>query len=143
MVYLGKSVEKSMHIQAKAELFKYAQEMRKNPTESEKRLWQSIKRFRKEGFIFRRQHPIDIFIADFYCHRIKLIIEVDGEVHSDYEAQEYDAGRTGELQKHGITVIRFTNEQVLDNHDFVINSIKKYITDLASPALQGAGDGRG
>ena len=114
MVYLGKSVIKNMHIGAKPDLFKYAQEMRKNPTETEKILWTILKKIRFEGYIFRRQHPIDIFIADFYCHKLKLIIEVDGDIHeSDYE-KEYDDGRTGELEKYGIKVIRFTNEEILE-----------------------------
>jgi very-short-patch-repair endonuclease len=143
MVYLGKSVIKNMHIGAKPDLFKYAQEMRKNPTETEKILWTILKKIRFEGYIFRRQHPIDIFIADFYCHKLKLIIEVDGDIHeSDYE-KEYDDGRTGELEKYGIKVIRFTNEEILRDTDKVISDIHKYISALASPSPLGEGDKRG
>jgi very-short-patch-repair endonuclease len=81
MVYLGKSKEREMYFGAKPELFKRALEMRKKPTEAEKILWKHIRTFRSEGYIFRRQHPIDIFIADFYCPKLKLVIEVDGEIH--------------------------------------------------------------
>jgi very-short-patch-repair endonuclease len=143
MAYLGKTVEKAMHIRTKSELFKFAQEMRKNPTESEKVLWKHLKKFRSDGFIFRRQHPIDIFIADFYCHKLKLIIEVDGEIHFNDQAKEYDHGRTGELERFGIKVIRFTNEEVIKNQELVMNQIRKNIDEIASPALLGAGDRRG
>ena len=102
MAYLGKSVEKVMHFGAKPELFNFAQEMRKNPTETEQVLWKTLRKFRFEGFVFRRQHPIDIFVADFYCHKLKLVIEVDGEIHFNQLSQEYDFGRTGELEKHGM-----------------------------------------
>jgi len=132
MVYMGKSVEKEMHIRAKAELFKRAQEMRKNPTLSEEILWKRLRKLRSDGFIFRRQHPIAIFIADFYCHKLKLIIEVDGEVHFDDLAREHDDGRTAELEKFGIKVIRFTNEQILKDQEHVIKQIEDYIFELNS-----------
>jgi very-short-patch-repair endonuclease len=143
MAYLGKSVEREMYFGAKPELFKLAEDMRRNPTPSEDFLWKQLKKFRHDGFTFRRQHPIDIFIADFYCHKIKLVIEVDGEIHFDSAAQEHDDGRTGELDRFGIKVIRFTNDQVMGNHELVINKIKALINELSSPALLGAGDKRG
>ena len=143
MVYLGKTVTREMHFGAKAELFKFARELRKNQTESEKVLWNILRKFRYDGFIFRRQHPIDIFIADFYCHRLKLIIEVDGEIHFNELAMEKDDGRSGELEKYGIRVIRFTNEQILKNQEIVINQIKEYLTEQTSPSHPGEGDKRG
>jgi very-short-patch-repair endonuclease len=143
MVYLGKTVEKNMFIGAKSELFKRANEMRKNPTKEEKILWGKLRKLREDGFIFRRQHPIDIFIADFYCHKLKLIVEVDGGVHFNDQAKKHDEGRTAELEKFGITVIRFSNQQILSDKDLVIKQIKEYISKAASPAPPGAGDGRG
>jgi very-short-patch-repair endonuclease len=143
MVYLGKSVEREMYFGANPELFKLAREMRKNPTESEKILWKHLRKLRADGFTFRQQHPIDIFIADFYCHRFKLIIEVDGEIHFNDQAMEHDDGRTGELERFGIKVIRFTNEEVIKYQELIIAKIKKNITELSSPALPGAGDKRG
>jgi very-short-patch-repair endonuclease len=143
MAYLGKSIEREMYYGAKPELFTMAKEMRKNPTESERILWNILRKFRQEGFLFRQQHPINIFIADYYCHKLKLVIEVDGGIHLEDQAQEHDYGRTGELEKYGIKVIRFTNVQVLRNTDHVISEIDKYIDEIASPALLGAGDGRG
>jgi len=143
MVYLGKSVERDMYFGAKPDLFKLAIEMRKNPTQSEKVLWNILRKYRIKGFLFRQQHPIYIFIADFYCHKIKLVIEVDGDVHFNDESQEHDDGRSGEMEKFGIKVIRFTSEQVHYNQEIVIEQINEFITRLASPALLGAGDGRG
>jgi very-short-patch-repair endonuclease len=143
MVYLGKSVNREMYFGAKPDLFRLAVNMRNNPTYAEKVLWKHLKKFRSEGYIFRRQHPIDFFIADFYCHKAKLVIEVDGEIHEDEQAKEYDNARTGELERFGIKIIRFTNNEVINNQAFVINQIKKHLDELASPALLGAGDGRG
>lgn len=140
MVYLGKSVVKEMHIGAKPELFRHAQEMRKNPTESEKRMWNILRKFRPEGYIFRRQHPVDIFIADFYCHKLKLIIEVDGDVHNSEQSKEYDNGRSGELEKYGLNIIRFTNDQVLKDPDNVTLQIKNFINKQTSPSPPGEGD---
>ena len=143
MVYLGKSVVKAMHVGAKPELFRYAQEMRKNPTESEKVLWNILRKFRSQGYIFRRQHPVDIFIADFYCHKLKLIVEVDGGVHYSQQAMEYDDGRSAEFEKYGLNVIRFTNDQVLNETEKVTFLIQNYIVRLTSPSPPGEGDKRG
>jgi very-short-patch-repair endonuclease len=143
MVYLGRSIEREMYFGAKADLFRLAGRMRKNPTDAEKILWNHLKKFRSEGYIFRRQHPIDFYIADFYCHKLKFVIEVDGEIHFSEQSLEHDDSRTGELERFGIKVIRFTNEEVFYNPELVIKQIKEYIIELASPALLGAGDGRG
>lgn len=140
MVYLGKSVVKDMHVGAKPELFRYAQEMRKNPTESEKALWNILRKLRYKGYIFRRQHPVDIFIADFYCHKLKLIVEVDGDVHESDQAIEYDDGRSAELEKYGLNIIRFTNDQVLKETEKVSFQIQNFIARLTSPSPPGEGD---
>ena len=139
MVYLGRSREREMYFGAKPDLFRLAEDMRKNPTCAENILWKQLKKFRLEGFTFRRQHPIDIFIADFYCHKIKLVIEVDGEVHLNNQTQEYDDGRTGELERFGIRVIRFTNDQVLKNQEFVMDQIKSSINEIILPRSPGSG----
>ncbi len=137
MVYLGKSVEKEMYFGARPELFRLALKMRKKPTEAEATLWKHLKKLRHEGYIFRRQHPIDFYIADFYCHKIKLIIEVDGEIHNNSVVIEHDMGRAGELERFGITIIRFSNNQIFNNIDLVIKQINKSIDELTTPALPG------
>jgi very-short-patch-repair endonuclease len=135
MANMGKSVERIMYFGAKPELFNLAKEMRKNPTESERALWNTLRKFRKKGFLFRQQHPIYIFIADFYCHKLKLVIEVDGSIHLGEESQERDDGRTGIMENFGITVLRFTNDQVLYNQSAVIEQINEVIMKLSSPFI--------
>lgn len=71
----------------------------------------------------RRQHPINRFIVDFYCPKIKLIIEVDGSIHELPEYQAHDIGRSEILNDFGITDIRFTNEQIIEEIDSIINQI--------------------
>lgn len=132
-----------MYFGAKPDLFRLANEMRNNPTNAEKKLWNQIRPFRSEGFVFRRQHPIGIFVADFYCHKLKLVIEVDGEIHDSEEAREHDDGRTDLLERFGLKVFRFTNEQVINNQDYVLGQIKIFITEQSSPSLPGEGDKRG
>jgi very-short-patch-repair endonuclease len=143
MANLGKSIEREMYFGAKPDLFELAKEMRKNPTETERILWNILRKYRKKGFLFSQQHPIYIFIADFYCHKIKLVIEVDGAVHFNAESLEHDDGRSGVMENFGITVIRFTNDQVLYNQATVITHINEVMLKLTSPALLGAGDRRG
>lgn len=79
---------------------------------------------------FRRQHPVDIFILDFYCHEKKLAIEVDGEIHNNEEQKEWDDSRTVELTELGIHILRFTNEEVVNSVSEVINSIKIFLNQL-------------
>ncbi len=99
-----------------------AKELRKSMTNAEKALWHRLRDKQILNLKFRRQHPVDIFIADFYCHSIKLIIEVDGKVHD--QRIIYDTGRTAELERFGIKVIRFTNQQILNEMKMVTESIR-------------------
>lgn len=78
------------------------------------------------GFKFRRQHPISLYIADFYCHKLKLIIEIDGGYHFTKEQIPKDEERTEILEFNGIRVIRFSNDEVLLNIDTVLKEIEKY-----------------
>ncbi len=98
-----------------------ARKMRKDPTTPEAKLWYFLKKKNLGGYRFRRQHPINRFIVDFYCHETKLIIELDGSSHADQK--EYDAIRTAWLEAHGYTVIRFWNNQVMQEIDSVLKSI--------------------
>jgi very-short-patch-repair endonuclease len=102
----------SMFYGAKPHLFEKAKVLRQNMTEPELHLWQFLKGKKVLGLRFRPQHPIDIFIADFYCHPLKLVIEIDGGYHRETDQNDYDEGRTGELANWGIDVIRFTNKQI-------------------------------
>jgi very-short-patch-repair endonuclease len=90
-------------------------------TYAEKLLWEKLKGKQICDIRFRRQHPIEYYIADFYCHKARLVIELDGKIHENQA--EYDDGRSAEIEKYGIKVIRFTNEQVESEIDNVISKI--------------------
>ena len=92
-------------------------------TIAESILWSFIRNKRCNGLKFRRQHPILSFIADFYCYEKKLVVEVDGSVHDMSEAKERDEARTHELENFGITVLRFSNEEILTKIDEVLSEI--------------------
>ncbi|MEX2029114.1 MAG: DUF559 domain-containing protein [Candidatus Paceibacterota bacterium] len=97
--------------------------LRREETTAEKILWQEL-RNRKLNVKFRRQHPVDKFILDFYAPEIKLAIELDGSPHK--EMQKYDKLRTEHLKSHDIKVIRFWNDEVEKNLYKVLEQIKKY-----------------
>ena len=119
---------------ASQEIFARAKELRKNMTPAEKVLWQRLRNYRLDGFHFRRQHPIKFFIADFYCAKADLIVELDGGIHNNPDNKEWDINRTAELEKSGITVIRFTNEEVMTDTENVIQKIRKQLNILCPPA---------
>ena len=79
------------------------------------------------GFKFRRQHPLSKFIADFYCHELKLVVEIDGTVHDLKRVQEYDSERESKIKELGLSVLRFSNSDVFHNPDFIELEIKKFI----------------
>jgi very-short-patch-repair endonuclease len=122
-----KNIEKSFFYNASPEIFRRAKELRKNLTPSEKILWAHLKENKFEGIHFRRQHPINKFIVDFYCHELLLVIEIDGEIHSEEAVAERDEGREIELQRLGLTVFRFKNEEVLNDIKSVREKIKSFI----------------
>nr|WP_246440137.1 DUF5915 domain-containing protein [Rhabdobacter roseus] len=109
----------------------FARENRKNQTEAEGVLWEVV-RNSKLGIKFRRQHAIGEFIADFVSIPARLVVEVDGEIHSLPDYKEYDQVRTEYLEALGYQVIRFSNEEVLDNLDQVIVQIKKAVEENTS-----------
>ena len=117
-------------------LLPFSKDMRHNPTPAEDKLWQEL-RNNKLNFKFRRQHPLDGFIPDFICIERKLIIEVDGEIH--VTQKEYDEGRTYELNELGYSVIRFTNKEVFENTEFVLQSIKDALASITPLSRRGAG----
>ena len=109
---------------AKRTIFQNAFALRKNMTVAEEVLWERLSRTQL-GVRFKAQHPIDIFVVDFYCHKHKLVIEVDGKIH--LSQKDYDEGRTAELERFDLTVIRFSNREVLNDIDKVIEEIKKHL----------------
>ncbi len=104
-----------------------ARSLRRNMTPAEQTLWKQCLRH----FPYRvlRQRPIDNFIVDFYCASLRLVIEVDGEYHASSEAQVRDAERTRILEGYGLQVIRFTNEQVLQEFEGVCTVLMALVED--------------
>lgn len=98
-------------------------------TEAEVRLWEGLNKESFRKFKFRRQHPIQNFIADFYSHQLKLVIEVDGEYHDGADQKKRDAERTEVLHANGLHVIRFTNKEVFDNFATVLQQIQSWIQE--------------
>ncbi|MBI3169126.1 MAG: endonuclease domain-containing protein [Chloroflexi bacterium] len=109
-----------------------AREMRHPQTPAEATLWRGI-RNRNLGYKFRRQHPINRFIIDFYCAQAKLCIELDGESHLEADQIQYDAARTEFLEILGYKVIRFTNNDVRYNIHAVVAEIIKTIENILTP----------
>jgi len=112
---------------ASGEIMNRARILRKTMTYSEIRLWDKLKDKQFHNLTFRRQHPVSKFIVDFYCHALKLVIEVDGDVHLEEVQHERDDGRTFEIEELGLTVIRFTNKMVNTDITKVLKEIEKYI----------------
>jgi very-short-patch-repair endonuclease len=105
-----------------------ARALRSEMTDAEQRLWHSIRGQQISNSRFRRQHPIGKYIADFACIDKKLVIELDGGQHQDQVA--YDENRTAFLQAQGWHVLRFWNNDVLENLDGVLASIAEALTAL-------------
>ena len=117
------SYNDNLHKKSSPVLYEYAKQMRRNSTEAEETLWNRMKNKRAAGLKFRRQHPIDKFIADFYCHEKRLVIELDGNIHAHDEQRDLDKGRTETLNEFGIKVLRFKNEEILENIEEVVKKI--------------------
>jgi very-short-patch-repair endonuclease len=104
-----------MYYGAAMELFKYAEQMRYAPTEAEAAAWLMLSSNPFKGYRFRRQHPLATYIADFYSHSLRMVIEIDGGYHLDKEQKKYDDFRDEDTQELGIAVIRFTNDEIMQN----------------------------
>ncbi|MBP6060441.1 MAG: DUF559 domain-containing protein [Candidatus Pacebacteria bacterium] len=107
-----------------------ARYLRQEETKAEKILWQKL-RGNKLGIRFRRQHPIAMYILDFYAPEIKLAIELDGSQHKLKDSREYDKERAEYLQSKGINIIRFWNSEVEKNLEIVIDKIREKINELS------------
>jgi len=102
-----------------------ARELRNNSTNTEIILWKFLKGKLLRGCDFHRQKPIDEYIVDFFCPDLMLAIEIDGVSHIGNE--EYDSERQSELEKLGVKFLRFKDEDVFYNCDFVVKQIEKWV----------------
>ena len=99
-----------------------ARRMRHEPTPAEKRMWVLVRDGRIDGYKFRRQHPVDAYLADLYCAKASLVIEIDGPIHATQEKQ--DAYRQAILEILGLRVLRFTNDEVMKTPIVVREAIR-------------------
>jgi len=118
-----------MKIYYNPKLKKLARKLRNNMSPPEILLWNQLKG-KKLGYNFHRQKPIDTYIVDFYCSKLKLIIEVDGKVHID--KGEDDIKRQSKLESLGLHILRYKATDILKNLNDVIDSIKTYIDGVSS-----------
>ncbi len=124
-------VDRKMFFNAPAEIFARAKKLRENETTQEAKMWGYLGKS-PLGIKFRRQHPIKLYIADFYCHALKLVIEIDGGIHNDRAVKQYDAERQKVLEEEGIVFMRFDNNDVDNNFENIKEKIENYLKDNES-----------
>jgi very-short-patch-repair endonuclease len=122
-----------------------ARRLRIHSTVIERRLWSKLRSAQMDGVSFRRQHPVGRFVVDFYCAPLKLAVELDGDSHAGRE--DYDAARTRCLETKDIRVVRFWNDDVMQNLEGVCDALLEEIAarqrDVTPyPTLPLAGGGR-
>ena len=110
-------------------LLTFARQMRKTPTQAEKKLWSLLRRGKLDGYRFRRQVPVAGYILDFCCLSAGLAIEADGEQHYDEEAKEYDVRRSEALLGKGIKILRFSDYDILKYPEVVQERIYRELTE--------------
>src|SRR5437870_797555 len=111
-------------------LKEYARQLRNECTRTEKMLWQCLKGNQVKGYDFNRQKPIENYILDFFCHELELGIEIDGYTHESEEVKKKDVQKEKCMNGHGITVLRFTDDEVFGNLDLVVKKIELWIEEF-------------
>ena len=119
-------MKKQMFYSASPLIFQRAKELRNHLTDAERILWMYLRTCPK-GYKFRRQHPAGNYILDFYCHALKLAIEVDGSIHDSERNKEADQKRQIHLESEGIYVVRFTNKEIMINIESVVMKLDDII----------------
>ena len=115
----------SISLKYRKDLKQKSQKNRKAPTEAELLLWRKVLSRDQAGHRFLRQKPIESYIVDFYCHKLKIAIELDGDQHANNK--DYDSRRTSSLEEKGIKVLRYSNRDVLLNLEGVYEDIMRNI----------------
>jgi very-short-patch-repair endonuclease len=108
-----------------------ARALRRNSTDAERVLWSELRDHRLNGAGFRRQVPVDDYIADFMCHAAKLVIELDGGQHFSDRGEQADAARSAVIETKGFQVLRFSNHDVMTNRVGVLETIATAIAERA------------
>ena len=115
--------EKSPVWNVSSKLRSNARALRKNSTAAERWLWSELRDHRLNGMAFRRQVPIENYVADFVCHTAGLVIELDGGQHFSDEAEQADARRSAVIEARGFQVLRFNNHEMMTNRRGVLETI--------------------
>lgn len=110
-------------------------QLRNRMTRAERQFWILVKEKRFRGYRFRRQAGIGVFIVDFYCPSLQLVIELDGGYHEHPEQMQHDQARTDYLMSFGLTVLRFPNQMVLFDTDRVLETLTDYASRYAPTSL--------
>lgn len=114
----------------------FARELRSNETQAEKKLWYQVLRGKRMlGYHFLRQRIIGNYIADFYCKELNLVIELDGLTHTWEETVAKDARKEADLANLGYTILRFSDEQIMNDLNNVVSSIEGWIEEYKRVAL--------
>lgn len=130
MAYLGKTTSHWFHYNAFPETFIKARKLRKKMTPAENKMWSQLRNRKLFNYKIRRQHPVGQFIVDFFCVEKQLVIEIDGKIHLRSEIIEHDENRTAELERLGLRIIRFTNDEVMTDMECVLGKIKEQLDSL-------------
>jgi very-short-patch-repair endonuclease len=115
----------------------FARQLRKGQTIEEKLVWELLQKRKFKGFKFRRQHVLGGFILDFYCHELRLGLEIDGPIHLRQNEQDQD--RQEAIEAKGIKIIRITNEEVANNKRSILTKINRVIGTSTAPSPSGRG----
>ena len=118
-----------MNIYYSNKLIELARDLRNNPTRAEKVLWNTL-RNKKLGYDFHRQKPMGFFIYDFYCYKLRLVIEVDGATHSLPEVLQNDKLKDENALSHGFQILRLTDDDVLQRGDYAEDLIRNLILEI-------------
>lgn len=115
----------------------FARQLRKESTKAEKIVWELIRSREFMGLKFRRQHVIEGFVLDFYCHEMKLGIEIDGSVH--FRRKDHDKLRQEVIESENINIIRITNKEIAENKRSILEKIKEAVREPITPSPFGRG----
>lgn len=121
----------------------FAKKLRKGQTDVERLLWSKLRNRQIEGVKFRRQEPINGYIVDFICYEKKLIIELDGGQHNKGQSKEYDKLRTNTLNSNGFRVLRFWNNEIVNNTDGVLEYIRMEVVNYSTSSQPSPVKGEG
>jgi len=144
MAYIGKTREPAFLFYSDQTTINLAKELRRKLTPCEKILWQRLRTNKLAGLKFRRQHPIRFYIADFYCHAARLVIEVDGPIHNRIDRHEHDQQRDGVIEDFGIMILRFSNDEIRYHLKQVLKKIEEVsVMRMANKAFPASSSGKG